>query len=329
MKLQREPPGARTVTAACPVCRAESSAPYWENMYRIGEVHFHLVRCPCGMVYVNPRPDDETLAWMYADPDYYHEGYTLGVETEGYFSRREELLELYGDMMAELERELGAPGRLMELGSAGGFLLEAARRRGWHVRGVEVSAPAVAYARDELGLEIFAGELKNAPYPEGSFDLVIADNVLEHTTDPAGVLEQLWRLLPAGGHLLVIVPSYVNSPYFRLLGRAKRLLPARLLGERLLRILKMDPEHDGGHPYHLLEFDRRRILRALGQAGFEIRSAQSSLPMPAHLFKTDTRSLRLLALRGVFRALDTLMRLGLAPGARTRVLARRPAESPH
>lgn len=309
------------------MCRAEGAASYRENMYRIGEVRFRLVRCDCGMVYVNPRPDGETLAWMYTDPDYYREGYTLGVETEDYFARREELLEFYDDMMAELQRELGPPGRLLELGSAGGFLLEAARRRGWNVSGVEISAPAVAYARGELGLEIFAGELEDAPYQAGSFDLAIADNVLEHTTDPARVLEHLRQLLPPGGHLLVIVPSYVNSPYFRLLGCAGRLLPARLLGKRLLRILKMDPGYDGGHPYHLLEFDRRSLLRTLRQAGFEIRSTRSSLPLPAHLFKTDSRSPRLFALRCVFRALDALMRLGLAPGARTRVLARRPANA--
>ena len=129
---------------ACPVCSSERARPYARDMYRMGSVSFDLVRCDCGMVYCNPRPDGPSLAAMYDDPSYYQEGYTLGVETQGYFERREELLAAYGDAIDELVRETQGKGRLLELGSAGGFLLEAARRRGFSVAGVELSPSAVA-----------------------------------------------------------------------------------------------------------------------------------------------------------------------------------------
>lgn len=313
-----------TEPARCAVCDADDPRPYRSRMYAFEGHPFGLVRCArCGLVYVHPRPDGPTLARLYDDPDYYTEGYNLGVETENYFARREELLELYDGAVAELEGETGGRGRLFELGAAGGFLLEAARRRGWEVAGVELSPVAARYARDELHLDVFEGQLADAPWPAGSFDLAVADNVLEHTTDPLAVLRDLRRLLRPGGQLVVIVPSYVNSAFFRAFLTAGRLLPRRLLGRPLLRLLKLDDDHDGGPPYHVLEFDRPTLLHLLRKAGFEIRTAEGSVPLPAHLFKDPRPSVRARFLRGVFRSLDALMRRRLAPPARLRVLARR------
>ena len=317
------PIAVRTEHVRCPVCGEDRARPYRADMYRIGEVRFRLVRCTCGMVYVDPRPDGPTLGLMYADPEYYTEGYNLGVETENYFDRRDELIAQYERTAHEIVRETGRAGDLLELGSAGGFFLEGARRAGFRVKGVELSPPAVEFARRELSLEIFAGLLENAPWPEASFDLAYADNVLEHTTSPQAVLGDLHRLLRPGGHLVVIVPSYVNSIYFRMLLFLKNTIPERFLGKQLLRILKFDPEYDGGYPYHILEFDRAALATLVRRAGFEIVSVEASLPLPAHLFKVERPTLRVRALRAVFRTMDFLMRRGLIPGARLRMLARR------
>ncbi len=308
---------------SCPACGATRAKPYRANMYRIQSTRFDLVRCPCGMVYLDPRPDGATLAALYDDPQYYTEGYNLGVETENYFARRDELIAQYESALARYEQETGASkGDLFELGSAGGFFLEAGRRRGWRVKGVELSLPAAAYSIRELGLDVFRGQLEDAPYPEPSFDLALADNVLEHTEHPDQVLAKLGRLLRTGGHLIVIVPSYVNSPWFRALTRLRHVLPRRFLGQHLIRILKFDAE-DAGYPYHILEFDRRTLVRLVEAAGFEIVKVEGSVPLPGHLFRVRTADVKTRILRNVFSALDALMRRGLLPGARLRVVARR------
>ena len=308
----------------CAVCDGDQARTYRSRMYAIGAVRFDLVRCRCcGLVYVDPRPDGATLARMYDDPAYYGEGYNLGVESENYFERKDELLRLYDAELERIEREVGGRGDVLELGSAGGFFLEAGRRRGWRVRGVELSPVAARYSKAELGLDVFEGLLEDAPFEPRSFDLCVADNVLEHTTAPSAVARDLCRLLRPGGHLLVVVPTYVNSSWFRLLSALRRVLPRSLLGGRLLRLLKVDPGHDGGYPYHVLEFDRRTLLRLLRATGLEIVSARGSLPLPAHLFKVARPGPRVRLLRGVFSALDLLMRAGLLPGARLRVLARK------
>jgi SAM-dependent methyltransferase len=309
---------------ACAACGRKEPRPYRSGMYAIGAVKLDLVRCPCGLVYVDPRPDPATLAALYDDPDYYTHGYNLGVETENYFARKDELVAQYEQTIAQYERETGhARGDLFELGSAGGFFLEAGRRRGWRVKGVELSPPAAAYSKRELGLDVFEGQLEDAPYAAASFDLALADNVLEHTLQPDRTLAQLFRLLRHGGHLIVIVPAYVNSPWFRAMLRAKSLLPRRFLGKSLLALLKFDGE-DAGLPYHILEFDRKTIERLVKAAGFEIEKVERSVPLPAHLFKAARPDLKTRLLRGAFRTLDTLMRAGLLPGARVRIVARRP-----
>ncbi len=194
------------------------------------------------------------------------------------------------------------------------------------MRGAELSPPAIEYARRELALEIFAGEFEDAPIADASLDVVYADNVLEHSLAPARVLASAWRRLKPGGHLVLVVPSYVNSPYFRLLDRVRRSVPRALLGGPLLKLLKIDAQADHGLPYHLLEFDRRALERLVGQAGFWIVRADRSVPLPAHLFKARDPDLRTRALRGVFLGLDALMRAGYLPGARIRLLARKPYE---
>jgi SAM-dependent methyltransferase len=315
----------QTVHTWCVVCGSDDPRPYQRSMYALRGRSFDLVRCAaCGFVYVDPRPDGETLEGMYDDEDYYTEGYNLGVETESYFERREELLAQYDGEVEALEREVGGPASLLELGSAGGFFIEAARRRGWSVRGVELSPVAASFSIEELGLEVFEGQLELAPFPPESFDVCVADNVLEHTTDPLAVLGDLTRLLRPGGHLVVVVPTYVNSAFFRAARDLGRWLPRRLLGPKTLRLLKLDPSHDGGAPYHILEFDRGTLLRLLGRAGFELVSARGSVPRPAHLFKAATLSPAGHLQRLAFVVLDGLMRLGLLPGARLRVVARKP-----
>lgn len=314
---------------ACPMCGEDWPRPYRKSMYRIGSTRFDLVRCPCGMVYVNPRPDGESLGKMYDDPSYYTDGYNLGVETENYFDRKDELLEIYDGTVAEIEQELGlTKARLLELGSAGGFFIEAARRRGWDVRGIELSPPAAQYSKRELDLEVFEGLLEDAPFEPESFDLCLADNVLEHTLRPDEVLRDLLALLAPGGHLIVIVPSYVNSIFFRGMLAMKKLIPPALLGEQLQKLLKFDPEADetgGGYPYHILEFDRPTLTKLMREAGFEIQAVEGSVPLPAHLFKATSLSLRDRCLKLAFSTMNGLMKLGILPGARLRVLARRPA----
>lgn len=55
------------------------------------------------------------------------------------------------------------------------------------------------------------------PYADESFDLVFADNVMEHLDDPVGVLTEICRVLKPGGKLLFKTPN--RNHYMPLIAR--------------------------------------------------------------------------------------------------------------
>jgi 2-polyprenyl-3-methyl-5-hydroxy-6-metoxy-1,4-benzoquinol methylase len=96
-------------------------------------------------------------------------------------------------------------GRLLEVGFGDGELLEAARRAGWTVSGIELARPAVERAR-RRGIDAAHGALAEAPYQAESFDVVVAAEIFEHVNDVRPLLDGIVRVLRPGGLLWATTP---------------------------------------------------------------------------------------------------------------------------
>ena len=77
------------------------------------------------------------------------------------------------------------------------------------------------------------------PFRDSSFNLVVCTQVLTYVSDPARVVEEIYRVLRKGGHLILSVPSFFPEHHderWRILPGGLRLLLARF------ETLRIEPE---------------------------------------------------------------------------------------
>ncbi len=76
------------------------------------------------------------------------------------------------------------------------------------VTGLELADASVAKARERRVGEVVQGTLDAMPFDDGSFDLGVSLDVIEHLEDDQRALSELRRVICPGGRLLVTVPAY-------------------------------------------------------------------------------------------------------------------------
>lgn len=113
-------------------------------------------------------------------------------------------------------------GRLLDIGFGAGSILESGKKLGWAVSGQEVSKPAVENAIKK-GFDVFWGELTDAHFPYGHFDVVTCSEILEHVPTPIEMLSEIHRILRPGGLFWATTPSATGIS-FRLLKQSWSVL---------------------------------------------------------------------------------------------------------
>jgi len=151
-----------------------------------------------------PDSDPRALGALY-DEGYYH-GVNSGYPSEGY----ERAHTTFANWVEHLARRCAPGARWLDLGCAYGYLVAEARAGGFRAVGVDVSAYAlakVAAAVPAVAGCVARGVLERLPFPDGSFDVVSAFDVLEHVVEPDAALREIHRLLRPGGLLVGATPD--------------------------------------------------------------------------------------------------------------------------
>jgi SAM-dependent methyltransferase len=93
----------------------------------------------------------------------------------------------------------------------------------------DVSRPA-ARALGALGGLATTAEIGALPYPDASFDVVCAFDVVEHVRDDVRALAEIARVVRPGGTVVLSVPLYMKAWTFfdDLVGHCRRYEPAEL-----------------------------------------------------------------------------------------------------
>jgi SAM-dependent methyltransferase len=200
-----------------------------------------LVRCRhCAFQYVNPRLRGDLIL----------SGYTEG-EDPAHVSQLKARERTFAASLEEIERAAGGKGRLLDIGTAAGAFVAAARNGGWQAEGCEPNRWLAQWGARHYGIQIREGCLFDQNYEEGSFDVVTLWDVIEHTPDPRAVLERCRALLKPRGILVVNYPD-IGSWIARILGRHWLFLTS----------------------VHLYYFDRRTIRLMLEKTGYRVETVR-------------------------------------------------------
>lgn len=195
-----------------------------------------LVKClDCGMIFESPRYDAQTIV----------KGYMASQEGEHDSQYPMRVYSFYRALKKHA-KYLPSPGaKVLDIGTAGGAFLDAAKQYGYDAYGMEPSADLVTRGKAR-GLQIEQGTIESHSFAQGSFDMVCLWDVIEHLPDPKSALIEIRKLLKPKGILLINFPDIGTWQ-------------AKLAGKRFWWILSV----------HLHHFTRKSIRDICSRTGFE------------------------------------------------------------
>lgn len=167
--------------------------------------------------------------------------------------------------------DVRADQRLLDLGCGAGRHTYEALRRGAPVASVDLDDAVlkdvkamVAAMRDEheisteLAHHCTAGDARDLPFADDSFDRVIASEVLEHIPEDLLALREIARVLRPGGRVAVTVPRFgpeivnwaLSKDYRRAPGGHVRIYRRSQVEERLRHAGLLSVDHHHAHALH-------------------------------------------------------------------------------
>lgn len=217
----------------CNLCGSDETG-FWGEKNNI-----KIVKCKiCGLVYCNPRPDNNELQKFYSE-DYFLEGnYEEDVQRQ----------KMYEIEIEEIKKNIGVKGRFLDVGCAVGKFLVTLPDT-FEKWGTEFSESAAETGRKKFGLKIATGQIRNIELPEKYFDIVQMRGVLEHSQNPFEDLAKIRKVLKKDGILRISQLPNIGS------------LCGRLFKTRFNQV------KPGEHLYY---FSPKTVKDMLNKSGFKI-----------------------------------------------------------
>jgi SAM-dependent methyltransferase len=108
-------------------------------------------------------------------------------------------------LVSDLSRD--SDFRILDAGCGTGQMTKHLETLG-HAVGLDSAEEAITYAKARGVDRLVRGSITAPPFADGSFDCVLALDVIEHVDDDMGLLSSMVKVLKPGGHLIVTVPAF-------------------------------------------------------------------------------------------------------------------------
>ena len=231
------------------------------------------IKTKLGYIKSMPRPTQKYLDEFYSNL-YFKDGITSTYNNK--YNKKERF---FKEFRAEITinfllENLKNPKRkinFLEIGSGQGFLMNAALKTNWKIKGVDYQSEPIK----KINKKVLSFFIENDPSKfindsiknKDRFDIIVIQNVLEHVINPEKLISNLSKILNRNGILLLQVPIDY-SPLQNLAMKEK----------------KINKEYWYSPPQHLNYFNIQNLKKFLKKSNFNIIDAISDFPIEMYLW---------------------------------------------
>ena len=170
---------------------------------------------------------------------------------------------------------IGGNKRVLEFGCASGYVSRVLRDRGCRVVGIEID-PEFASQAKEFCEDVIIGNAEEldleSTLAERSFDVAVFGDVLEHMTDPLGMLRRVRQWLVPDGYVVASLPNIAHGAVrLALLDGRFEYTPEGLLDETHLRFFTHDTIKDLFHQAGFVLVETRRTHVGIFESEIPLR----------------------------------------------------------
>jgi len=164
-------------------------------------------------------------------------------------------------------------GKILEIGSLFGVVSRALKQQGYAVTGTEIpefhQSEKLRKLYNENGIAFDKINLRDykLPYPDGSFDIVIICEVLEHLNfNPLPVLKEINRILKKDGYIYCAMPNQA-----RIENRLKLIFGLSVHDPIQYFFDQLDRDKNIIVSRHWKEYTMAEAVEMIGKMGFDIK----------------------------------------------------------
>lgn len=214
---------AKIMPYSCLICQNQTVTCHdnvFDDRYGYPEL-FSIAHCKqCGTFFTYPRLTESQVGRLYSDyypPKKAGPGEQAAPVKKATWGLKQKI-KLYIGGNHKIQFLLPSDNKkILDIGCGDGQSLSYLNSIGYQASGVEANVPLAESAKAK-GLDVIPGTIESSPLPKAEFDIIIANQLVEHVTDLTAFFKNVRQTLKADGRLILSTPNG-NGLYRKLFGR--------------------------------------------------------------------------------------------------------------